>query len=235
MDRKPALDCQHEQQSPAAGIPWNKEAVLEYYKRTNDWDEATIRRSLLEKYPAPETQFSAFDKESIMVYAFPAELTLDGSSRRPLTPWPELHRRRPRAQCPRAGGRGTGHHNLSGGAPQPLVRHQGLRPGAHLGHLRRRRPEIQVGEFATSEDHAWWEPKQKTSRHVTFKRPFSAGPPRVVVWYKMLDIDSGTWWRTMALAENVTAEGFDLSVETWGDRRGGGDVARALMKRKGYQ
>ncbi|KAM0331480.1 hypothetical protein ACHAQA_003156 [Verticillium albo-atrum] len=268
-----ALGCHHEHQSPAAGIPWNEQAVLEYYKRTNGWDEATTRRSLLEKYPSGETQFSAFDKESIMIYSFPAELTLDGSSAEWNTSLSQTDKGFMSRTYPLEGGmldsfytmeiqdgpltsqELTKRANFGWEFPAPPIvavglnyidadRERNVRVQAvadqvtttsaevHLNHWSDTKahglgcawgtfavddPEIQVGEFATSEDHPWWEPKQKTLRHVSFKRPFTGGAPRVVVWYKMLDIDSGKWWRTMALAENVTAEGFDLSVETWGD------------------
>ncbi|KAI5456883.1 hypothetical protein BGZ63DRAFT_365459 [Mariannaea sp. PMI_226] len=268
-----ALGCYHEHQSPAAGIPWNEEAVLEYYRRTNGWDDATIRSSLLEKYPASETQFSAFDKGSIMIYAYPAELTLDGSSVGWNTSLSQTDKGFMSRTYPLEGGMLDSFYTME--IQDPPLTSQELTKRANFAwdfqappfiaiglnyidadHERNVRvqavaeqvtttsadirlshwsdtkayglgctwgtfavddPEIQGGEFSTSEDHPWWEPKQKTSRRVAFRRPFSSGAPRVVVWYKMLDIDSGKWWRTMALAENVTAEGFDLSVETWGD------------------
>jgi hypothetical protein len=268
-----ALGCHHEHQSPAAGIPWNEQAVLDYYKLANGWDEATTRASLLEKYPASETQFSAFDKSSIMIYSFPAELTLDGSSVEWNTSLSQTDKGFMSRTYPLEGGmldsfytmeiqdgpltsqELTKRANFAWEFPAPPIVAVGLNyidadretnvrvqatpesvtttsADVRLNHWSDTKayglgctwgtfavddPEIQVGEFATAEDHPWWEPKQKTTRHIAFKRPFSAGAPNVLVWYKMLDIDSGAWWRTMALAENVTAEGFDLTVETWGD------------------
>ncbi|KAH7347590.1 hypothetical protein B0T11DRAFT_142840 [Plectosphaerella cucumerina] len=268
-----ALGCHHEHQSPAAGIPWNEAAVLEYYKRTNGWDDATIRRSLLEKYPADETQFSFFDTSSIMIYAFPAELTLDGSS----VPWntvlsdndktfmsrtyplegsmldtfytmeiqdgpltcTELTKRANYAGVFRESPVVAVGLNYIDVDRQANLRVQAIADqintskaeihlsqwsdtkayglGCAWGTFAADDPVIQVGEFALSEDHPWNEPRPRTVRRVNFKRPFANGAPRVVVWYKMLDMDSGKWWRAMAAAENVSAEGFDLVVETWGD------------------
>lgn len=268
-----ALGCHHEHQSPAAGIPWNEQAVLDYYRRTNGWDDDAIRRSLLEKYPAAETQFSHFDTASIMIYAYPAELTLDGSS----VAWNTSLSRTDKAfmsrtyplegdmldtfytmeiqDGPLTSQELTKRANFAGHFREPPVvavglnymdvdRQTNLRVGAvadqintskaevHLSHWADTRafglgcawatfaaddPVVQVGEFALSEDHPWYEPRPRTVRRVTFKRPFAGGPPRVVIWYKMLDMDSGKWWRASAAAENVTAQGFDLAVETWGD------------------
>ncbi|KAH6844642.1 hypothetical protein B0I37DRAFT_377948 [Chaetomium sp. MPI-CAGE-AT-0009] len=268
-----ALGCYHEHQSPAVGIPWNEPAVMEYYMRANGWDEATTRASLLQKYPASETQFSAFDDKSIMIYAFPAELTLDGSSVGWNTYLSQTDKSFMSRTYPLEGGmldsfytmeiqdppltsqELTKRANFGYEFPAPPIVAVGLNYidadrehnvrvqavaeditttsadvrlshwsdtkayglGCAWGTFAADDPEIQVGEFATAEDHPWWEPRQTTTRHITFKRPFSAGPPNVLVWYKMLDMDSGKWWRTLARAENVTAEGFDLLVETWGD------------------
>jgi len=75
-----ALGCIHEHLSPANGIKWNVPAVLEYFKKTNGWDEAQTRFNVLDRYGADVSQFTAFDSKSIMVYAIPKELTLDGFS-----------------------------------------------------------------------------------------------------------------------------------------------------------
>lgn len=73
-----ALGCIHEHLSPASGIQWNVPAVLDHYKRTNGWNEAKTRFNVLDRYSASVSQFTEFDPESIMVYAIPKELTLDG-------------------------------------------------------------------------------------------------------------------------------------------------------------
>ncbi|KAM5342766.1 hypothetical protein ACJ41O_013732 [Fusarium nematophilum] len=75
-----ALGCIHEHQSPSASIPWNREAVYEYYKRTNGWDRPAVDRNIFQLYAAGMTQFSAFDTGSIMLYSIPASLTTNGFS-----------------------------------------------------------------------------------------------------------------------------------------------------------
>lgn len=74
-----ALGCIHEHQHPEAGIKWNVEAVYARFSGPpNNWTREEIDFNILQKYERTITQFSAFDPKSIMLYAFPPELTLDG-------------------------------------------------------------------------------------------------------------------------------------------------------------
>jgi hypothetical protein len=73
-----ALGCIHEHQNPDTDIPWNKEKVYKLYKQTNGWDKETVDRNIFQKYSKDITQYSSFDKESIMLYSIPKTLT-DGS------------------------------------------------------------------------------------------------------------------------------------------------------------
>lgn len=75
-----ALGCMHEHQSPAANIPWNEEAVYEYYERTQGWSHDEVKKNVISLYSRDSTQFSAFDTSSIMLYAVPASLTTNGYS-----------------------------------------------------------------------------------------------------------------------------------------------------------
>ncbi len=76
-----ALGCIHEHQSPAGGIVWNKDQVYaDLSGPPNNWDRATIDFNMFQKYDAGQTQFSAFDPDSIMLYAFPASWTKTGGS-----------------------------------------------------------------------------------------------------------------------------------------------------------
>lgn len=69
----------HEHQNPAAGIPWNIEAVYAYYKKPpNSWNKETVDTNILETYDQNSTNYSAFDPESIMLYPIPKELTTGG-------------------------------------------------------------------------------------------------------------------------------------------------------------
>ncbi len=79
-----ALGCIHEHQNPAGGIPWNVNAVLEYYMGPpNNWSEAQVRENVLRAYDKDTTSYTQFDERSIMLYPVPAEHTTDGKG----IPW----------------------------------------------------------------------------------------------------------------------------------------------------
>ena len=72
-----ALGCIHEHQSPGGQIPWDKPKVYAYYAGPpNNWDKAKVDSNLFAKYDMTTTQFSAFDPDSIMLYAIPNSLTI---------------------------------------------------------------------------------------------------------------------------------------------------------------
>jgi len=72
-----ALSCIHEHSHPEADIPWNKEAVYRYYSGPpNNWSRAKVDHNVFRTYSKTITQFSAFDRESIMLYAIPNEFTI---------------------------------------------------------------------------------------------------------------------------------------------------------------
>ena len=74
-----AIGLAHEHQNPAGGIQWNEEVVIrELAKSPNFWDEATTRHNVLRKYTADQINGTQFDPDSIMLYFFPAEWTLNG-------------------------------------------------------------------------------------------------------------------------------------------------------------
>jgi Matrixin len=71
-----ALGCIHEHQNPAGGIPWNHEAVYRYYAARN-WSKQRVDQSLFRKYELDRKNYTAFDRDSIMLYPIPKEL-MDG-------------------------------------------------------------------------------------------------------------------------------------------------------------
>ena len=73
-----ALGCVHEHMNPAGGIPWDREAVYAHYAEAQGWDRVAVDRNVFETYSADQTQFTAFDPLSIMLYPIPRELTLNG-------------------------------------------------------------------------------------------------------------------------------------------------------------
>lgn len=77
-----ALGFIHEHQNPNDNpIHWNKELVYRYYMRPpNNWSKEDIDNNLFAKYDEEEINGTSFDPQSIMLYAFPKELTTDGYS-----------------------------------------------------------------------------------------------------------------------------------------------------------
>lgn len=74
-----AIGCIHEHQNPEGGIEWNEQAVLDYFSGPpNYWDEAAIRFNILNRYSLSQICGTEFDPDSIMLYSFPASLTLNG-------------------------------------------------------------------------------------------------------------------------------------------------------------
>ena len=52
--------------------------IRELGKSPNFWDEATARHNVLRKYSADQVNGTKFDPDSIMLYFFPADWTLNG-------------------------------------------------------------------------------------------------------------------------------------------------------------
>ncbi len=74
-----AIGLAHEHQNPSGGIQWNEDVVIrELAKGPNFWDEATARHNVLRKYEAAQVKGTAFDRDSIMLYFFPASWTKNG-------------------------------------------------------------------------------------------------------------------------------------------------------------
>ncbi len=72
-----SIGCIHEHQNPAADIPWDKPKVYAYYQGPpNNWNKDQVDTNLFERYSADITQFSAFDRDSIMLYPIPNDLTI---------------------------------------------------------------------------------------------------------------------------------------------------------------
>jgi hypothetical protein len=72
-----ALGCIHEHQNPATDIPWDKEAVYEFYMGApNFWTRDQVDVNLFTRYSADITQFSEFDAHSIMLYPIPNQFTI---------------------------------------------------------------------------------------------------------------------------------------------------------------
>ncbi len=73
-----ALGCIHKHLSPASDIQWNKPAVYDYYSKLDPpWSKEEIDENTFNKYSSTITQYTEFDKKSIMLYAISNSLTLN--------------------------------------------------------------------------------------------------------------------------------------------------------------
>ena len=70
-----ALGLLHEHQNPSGGIPWDRAAVYDHYRRTQGWDKKTTYQNVIQKASRNETQFSTYDPKSIMHYPVSPQLT----------------------------------------------------------------------------------------------------------------------------------------------------------------
>ena len=69
----------HEHQNPRGKtIDWDKQAVYAWAKQTQGWSEKTTEINIMDRYDINQLNGSDFDPLSIMLYFFPAKLTLDG-------------------------------------------------------------------------------------------------------------------------------------------------------------
>lgn len=75
---------------------------------------------------------------------------------------------------------------------------------------------IQSGHFPTTDDHPPDQPKQKTSRRITFQQRYTS-PPKVVVWFDELDIEKSANCRVKTYADSISADGFTIHIESWAD------------------
>jgi hypothetical protein len=73
-----ALGMVHEHQSAFNNqIKWNVQAVDQWAKDTQGWDRQTTKENIIDRYSRSELNGSDYDPMSIMLYFFPASLTLN--------------------------------------------------------------------------------------------------------------------------------------------------------------
>lgn len=83
-----AIGLLHEHMNPSADIQWNEAKVIEDLSGPpNYWDEATIRHNVLNTLDPSTVNYTAFDRDSVMLYFFPDEWTLDGNGTRANQKW----------------------------------------------------------------------------------------------------------------------------------------------------
>ena len=97
-----ALGCIHEHQSPANSIRWDKDQIYrDLGGPPNNWDKATVDHNMFEKYAKEQTNFTAFDPKSIMLYSFPKTWTTDGTTFPSNTQLSETDRKYMKKQYPK--------------------------------------------------------------------------------------------------------------------------------------
>ncbi len=70
------LGLVHEHQSPAGGVPWDLAAVYRFYAGPpHYWSAAKVEANVLAVYDRDRIRGTEFDKDSIMLYPIPGELT----------------------------------------------------------------------------------------------------------------------------------------------------------------
>ncbi|RBQ03112.1 M12 family metallopeptidase [Pedobacter miscanthi] len=75
-----ALGLGHEQSHPDSNIPWNRQAVYDYYMGPpNNWDKAKIDRNVLAVSPRNGYNYNAYDTKSIMHYPVQARFTTNNT------------------------------------------------------------------------------------------------------------------------------------------------------------
>lgn len=75
-----ALGLMHEHLNPGAPIKWNLDAFYQYYLTYHHWDKSMVDNNVLAVLKLDHSNYTLFDKDSIMIYEIPANLTLDGFS-----------------------------------------------------------------------------------------------------------------------------------------------------------
>lgn len=73
-----ALGAIHEHSSPGSKLKWNKPEVYRIFSGPpNYWSKEDIDYNIFQKYSKDSTNYTKFDSNSIMLYAFEPELFLD--------------------------------------------------------------------------------------------------------------------------------------------------------------
>ena len=75
-----------------------------------------------------------------------------------------------------------------------------------------------TGSWITQDVRPEDNPQRVTARNITFGKPFSA-PPRLPLGLNLLDLGKDANIRAGAYAEDITKEGFKISLITWADTK----------------
>jgi hypothetical protein len=78
------------------------------------------------------------------------------------------------------------------------------------------RPDITADATIIMDGPVRW---QRDVKRCNFTAGKFSSPPKVVVWLKALDTQTGKNVRIWARAKNVTSTGFDLTIDSWADSK----------------
>lgn len=74
-----ALGLTHEHMNPGGHIDWNREQVIKDLSGPpNNWSIQQIENNIFRTFEKSKTNFTALDKNSIMMYPIPAKWTKSG-------------------------------------------------------------------------------------------------------------------------------------------------------------
>lgn len=75
-----ALGMIHEHQNPSGAIVWNRDQVIKDLQASQGWSLDDIENNVFRPWSKAETNFTALDKKSIMLYPIPKSWTTNGFS-----------------------------------------------------------------------------------------------------------------------------------------------------------
>lgn len=97
-----ALGMTHEHMNPAGGIAWNREQVIsDLSGPPNNWTLDQIENNMFRQFDVAETNFTAVDPQSIMMYPIPERWTTNGFSAGTNTTLSDTDKKFIRKQYPR--------------------------------------------------------------------------------------------------------------------------------------
>ncbi|KAM0351023.1 hypothetical protein ACHAPU_002803 [Fusarium lateritium] len=182
-----ALGCIHEHQSPAGGIPWDKEKAYAYYMKGSNWSRETVDHNIFDYYSYTLSRFSDVDKSSIMMYSIPKSITTNGYFTVSNTKLSD-----------------TDKSFIAGVYPPDGAATSALKTG----------PD--VSKFNTMEVRPWDKPEEKNSGTVKFTKTFDK-PPAMAVGLNWLDVSKDANIRVSAYADDVKRDSARLHIDSWAD------------------
>lgn len=168
-----ALGCIHEHQSPAGGIPWDKEKAYAYYSSGNNSDRETVDRNIFDYYSFTISRFSDVDKSSIMMYEIQKSITTNGYFTVSNTKLSDTDKTFIATVYP-----------PSGAATSAL------------------KTGPDVSKFNTMEVRPWDKPQEKSSKTVNFSKDFDK-PPSMAGGFNWLDVGNNANIRVSAYADDI--------------------------------